>query len=89
VVVTPLQAHEAKWAGLGVRPSRNLNSEVGELELTPPPLPRGERPAHAETRSARAASRAAKETGFRKASASEEIFERKGWNSMGSGWNPF
>ena len=96
-----VMADEAAWAALGVRPSRSLTSEVCDLTLlSSAEMPRGRRRG-ARGASAGAggsdgtdgdgtddddgdAATQARRTGR---SASEEIFERHGWNRVESGWS--
>ena len=96
-----VMADEAAWAALGVRPSRSLTSEVCDLTLlSSAEMPRGRRRgARGASDGAGGsdgtdgdgtddddgdAATQARRTGR---SASEEIFERHGWNRVESGWS--
>ena len=81
-----VMADEAAWAALGVRPSRSLTSEVCDLTLlSSAEMPRGRlRGARGADDDDGDAAMQARRTGR---SASEEIFERHGWNRVESGWS--
>jgi hypothetical protein len=93
-----VMANPMRWAALGVRPASGITSEQSELSLSLDGIRESdEREGGAEgergvrRREAAVADAEEREARLRPtpATAGQEIWERKGWNQVGSGWRPF
>ena len=89
---TPDPTRPPSRSALGVFPSEDMSTEQSRPMLTLPASYRpGRKSADAPTRDSPSSAERSRDppAAAQPASKSQEIWERKGWNTMDGGWKPF